>query len=315
MEKRTSKKAASTGTKRSKKTERDSGADKKKTNKTSAEKKTAEKKKSFSFRMGKKISPHKSFKRTYREDYQRDLNVPGVMEHIARSFEMLFRNWRVFLPLLGVAVVISLLTMGTSGILDEVTGAFGAIVFLIIWLTTIFLVRHIKAGHKVTVRDGLYNAMTPLISTGVVLIVALVQCVPIFLLIIAYSAAVQTHFLSTPFYALVFFVFAAVMVLISGYFLSSSLIALVAVSAPGLYPLRALSTATELMMGRRVRFVLRLVALLIIIVLMWAAVVLPLSALNLPQAVLVVIEMIMACFTGMYATVYLYLYYRWMLDA
>ena len=240
-----------------------------------------------------RINPHKSFKRSYREDYRRELEVPGIMYHIFASFRIIFKNWKLFLPLLIIVVVLNaalvgimsesgyvqfqevmdessetvtggelgnvakaglllistITTGGLSGESSEAAVVFSVIIFLIIWLTTIFLLRHLLAGHKVKLRDGLYNAMTPLISTFVVFAVAVIQCVPIFLLIIVYSAAVQTDFLATPFYALLFFIFAVLMILLSGYLLSSSLIALVAVSAPGLYPMKALHTASDLMMG------------------------------------------------------------------
>ena len=197
------------------------------------------------------------------------------------------------------------------------------IVFLIIWLVTIYLIRHILAGHHVKLRDGLYNAMTPLISTFVVFAVAVIQCIPIFLLIIAYSAAIQTDFLSTPFYALLFLVFAILMIVLSGYLLSSSIIAFVAVSAPGLYPLSALRTASELMMGRRIKFIIRLIALIILFIIIWAVIMLPLILFDLWMKsfewtagipFIPICLTIMTSFTCIYATAYLYLYYRWMLD-
>ncbi|MCR5699864.1 MAG: hypothetical protein K6G49_00305 [Candidatus Saccharibacteria bacterium] len=290
------------------------------------------------------------------------------MAHIFKSFGMIFKNWKLFLPLLIIVVVLNALlvgimdqdnyaqyqevldetslqvaggdignvakaglllistvsTGGLSGESSEAATVFGVLIFLIIWLVTIFLLRHILAGHKVKLRDGLYNAMTPLISTFLVLIVALIQCIPIFLLIIVYSAAVQTEFLATPFYALVFFIFAMLMIILSAYLLSSSLIALVAVSAPGLYPLRALRTASDLMMGRRVKFILRLLALVIMLAILWMLIMLPLIlfdmwmkqfewAAGIPFIPICLTTM--TCFTGMYVTVYLYMYYRWMLDA
>ena len=308
-------------------------------------------------------SPHKSFRRSYREDYARETEVPGIMYHIFNSFGMIFKNWKLFLPLLIIVVVMNVLfvgimseskyiqfqdllnqtseqvsggdigsvakagllltstitTGGLSGEASEAAAVFGVLIFLIIWLVTIFLLRHIMAGHKVKLRDGLYNAMTPLISTFLVFIVVLFQCIPIFLLIIAYSAAVQTEFLSTPFYALVFFVFAAVMILISAYLLSSSLMAL---SAPGLYPMRALNAASEMMMGRRVRLILRIVALLLALGIMWVVVMMPLILFDMWMKTFEWTEgipfipiclTIMTCFTCMYVTTYLYLYYRWML--
>ena len=311
--------------------------------------------------------PHKSFKRSYREDYARETKVPGIMYHIFKSFGMIFKNWKLFLPFLIITVILNALfvgimnesnyvqfqdvldetseqvsggdiggvakaglllistvsTGGLSGESSEAATVFGILIFLIIWLVTIFLLRHIMAGHKVKLRDGLYNAMTPLISTFVVFVVVLFQCIPIFLLIIAYSAAVQTDFLSTPFYALVFFVFAAIMILISGYLLSSSLMAFVAVSAPGLYPMRALNAASEMMMGRRIRLILRIIALSITLAVIWVVVMMPLILFDMWMKTFEWTEgipfvpiclTIMTCFTCIYVTTYLYLYYRWMLD-
>ena len=39
-----------------------------------------------------RINPHKSFKRSYREDYRRDLEIPGILQHIFKSFGMIFKN-------------------------------------------------------------------------------------------------------------------------------------------------------------------------------------------------------------------------------
>ena len=255
-----------------------------------------------------------SFRRAYREDLKRDLKVPGVGEHIVKSFQMIFKGWKLFLPLLLVGVAILLLTVGTTGFLKEAAGVFIVLVFLILWLVTIWLVRQIMAGHKVKLRDGLYNAMTPLISTFVVLVVVIVECVPIFLIVIAYSAAMETGFLTAPFYALLFWGFVAVMVTISGYLLSSSLIALLAVTVPGVYPFKALVMAAELMRGRKVRFVLRILALVLVLAVIFAVIVLPLSSLGVPAEVLAVVVEIVGCFGCIYLSVYLYLYYRWVLD-
>ena len=315
----------------------------------------------------KRISPHKTFKRTYREDYQRETKVPGMMHHIMASFKMIFKNWKLFLPLLIIAVLINVVfvglmsesnykqfqdimdqtsasiaggdignvakaglllistitTGGLSGDSGEAAVVFGVIVFLIIWLTTIFLLRHILAGHKVKLRDGLYNGMTPLLSSFVIFVVALIQCIPIFILIIAYSAAVQTEFLATPFYALVFFIFAVAMFLLSGYLLSSSLMAFVAVSVPGMYPFRALRVASDFMMGRRIRFILRIISLLITLAITWAIVMIPLILFDMwvkqfewtaGIPFIPICLSVMTCFSVVYITTYLYLYYRYMLE-
>lgn len=313
------------------------------------------------------IRLHKSFRRSYREDYHRELEVPGITAHLFTTFKTIFKNWKLFCPLLIIVVILNIVLVGLMSeatyhqfqdILDETsdeivggnignvaraslllistitTGGLSSgtkdssvvfliIIILIIWLTTIFLLRHIFAKHKVKLRDGLYNAMTPLISTFVILTIVFVQCIPIFLLIIVYSTAIQTEFLATPFYAFIFFIFAVLMLLTSGYLLSSSLIALVAVTAPGLYPLKALSAASDLMAGRRIKFVIRLIALILALSIVWVIVMLPFILFDLwiktfewtsdiPFVPLCLLTMF--CFTIIYISTYLYIYYRWMLD-
>ena len=314
-----------------------------------------------------RIRPHKSFKRSYREDYKRNLEVPGITYHAAKTFSVIFKNWRLFLPLLVIAVVMAVVFIGLMNestfqqfqqVLDQTTEQMGygdigyvakaglllistvttgglsssgketntvffVLIFLILWLCTIFILRHRLAGHRIKLRDALYNAMTPMISSFVIFVITVIQCIPIFFLIIVYSSAVQTDFLSTPFYALLFFIFAALMVILSGYLLSSSLIAFVAVSAPGLYPMKAMHAASDLMMGRRFKFVLRIIALLFIMALTWVAVMLPLIVFDLLMKnfewaagipFVPVCLLVMTCFTGIYITAYLYLYYRLMLN-
>ena len=313
-------------------------------------------------------SAHKSFKRSYREDYRKELKIPGIMHHILETFGTLLKNWKLFLPLLVFVVIVALFfvgimseetyqqyqkildqaasqgeggglgviekaglllastvsTGGLAGDSGELVVVFGCLIFLTIWLVTVYFIRMLKAEKTVRFRDGLYNAMTPLISTLFVLVVAIIECVPIFLLIIAYSAAVETEFLAEPFYALLFFVFAVIMILISGYLLSSSLMALSAVTVPGMYPLNAINAASDMMVGSRMKFIVRLVALVVTIVLMWVIVMLPLILFDLwmkqfewTTAIPFVpfMVLLMTCFTGMYVSAYLYIYYRYMLEA
>ena len=142
-------------------------------------------------------------------------------------------------------------------------------------------------------------------------------------MIIVHSAAVTTGFLETPFYALVYFVFALAMLATSGYFLSSSLMALVAVTAPGLYPIRAMRAASDLMAGRRIKFSIRLIYLLISMVFIWVLVMLPIILIDMGLKssfewltglpIVPIALVIMTCFTFVYFSTYLYIYYRWMI--
>ena len=311
---------------------------------------------------------HHSFKRSYREDYVRELEVPGLMHHAATTFRILFKNWRIFVPLLILIVILNILLVGvmsqeTYDTFNEAidnteanfaTGDIGsfaragllligtvttgglnqgmsesqeiivALLFLIIWLVTIYLLRHILASHHPKLRDGLYNALAPLLSTLVVFLVLLIQLIPIMLVIITYSAAVETDFLATPFYALVYFIFAALMILLSLYLVSNSFLACVAVSAPGLYPMTAIRTSSDLIAGRRIRLIIRLLYLVFVLAVCWVVVMLPIILLdmwlksifdwlaNIPLVSFFL--MAMTVFSCIYFAAYSYLFYRRMLD-
>lgn len=315
----------------------------------------------------KHIHLHRSFHRSYREDYLRETVTPGLLSHAMLTFKTIFSHWRTFVPLILLSVMGYILLVGlmsedtyqqfrdavdaseevvaggnvgnfakagllfistlTTGGLDtgmgETQTIFMIMLFLVIWLVTIFLLRHFLSGGQPKLRDGLYNALMPLLSTFVVFVVIFIQAIPLMLTVIAYSAAVTTDFLSTPFYALVFFIFAAVMLLLSGYLLSSSVVALVAVTAPGLYPMKALFAAADLMAGRRTRMVLRLLYLILVIILVYILVMLPVILLDmglkslwswLTLPIVPFFLLLTTCFLFIYLTTYLYLYYRWLLD-
>ena len=224
----------------------------------------------------------------------------------------------------GLLLISTITTGGLSQGMTEVQQVFAVLLFCIAWLVTIYLLRHILAGHKVKLRDGFYNALAPLISSLVVVFVMFLQAVPLMIVVITYSSAVSTDFLSTPFYALVYFIFAVLMILLSAYLLSSSLIALTAVSAPGLYPLTALRTASDLLLGRRIKFIIRLIYLFLALAVFWVIIMTPLIAIDLLAKsawdwlagwpVVSFELLLMTCFTIVYSTAYIYLYYRRMLD-
>lgn len=316
---------------------------------------------------GQPVRLHKSFRRSYAEDYRRETKTPGLLSHAMLTFKTIFQHWRVFLPFMALIVCSYIVAVGlmsedfyqqfqtaidetsaqigraeignfaraglllvstvtTGGLVNaksEVQVVFSVIVLLIVWLVTLYLLRHFMAGEHPKLRDGLYNALGPLISTGIIFAIIFVQAIPLMLVIITYSAAVATGFLATPFYALLYFIFAALMLLLSGYLLSSSLMALIAVTTPGLYPLRALFAASDLMAGRRIKFVIRIIYGVIVISLLYIIVMMPVILIDLwvksavtglSWPIVPFFLLVTTSFVFIYATTYLYLYYRWLLD-
>lgn len=222
-----------------------------------------------------------------------------------------------------------LLSTVTSGGLNTSMGeaqmVFMFFLFLVMWLVTIYLTRHFMAGGRPKMRDALYNALSPLISTLVVFVIIFIQAIPIMLMVIAYYAAVTTDFLNTPLYALAFFIFASIMIIISVYLLSSSIMGLIIVTTPGTYPLNALYSASDLMAGRRTKFIIRIVYMLIVVAFIYAVVMTPIIMLDLflksvweiIYGIPIVPFFLVAttCFCFIYGAVYLYRYYRWVLDS
>ncbi|MBR5620918.1 hypothetical protein IKW75_00285 [Candidatus Saccharibacteria bacterium] len=310
---------------------------------------------------------HRSFRRSYHEDYDRPFEAPGLLAHAITSFKVIFRNWKLFLPLTLLIVVLNIALVGlmnedtfvafqnsvnetTAGVKNGEVGTFAKsglllistittgglstgteaqqifsfLLFLITWLVVIYSLRHILSSEApIKLRDALYNALAPFISTLIVAAIIFIEAIPLMIVIITYAAAVNTNFLSTPFYALIYVIFAGLLITLSTYLISSSLVALIAVSAPGLYPIKAIRTASNLLSGRRIKFIIRVLYLIVVVGVFWALIMTPLIALDLVVKStgafkgfpFVSIELlIMTCFTAIYATTYLYLFYRKMLD-
>ena len=313
---------------------------------------------------------HRSFKRSYHEDYQRKTELPSLTSQASAAFKMFFKFWKIFLPLLLIFVGLYIFligamsentladvkanveqtnkdvadgkigTVGKAGLtllgiistgglttMNDAQIVIAVLLFTIIWLVTIYLARHLLAGHQeIKMRDGFYSALSPLVSTLVVGLIIFLEAVPIMLTIIVFQVALTTEFLSTPFYALLFFMFAALMITLSLYLLSSSFFAIIVVSAPGLYPLTAVRMAKNLIMGRRLRFLIRVFYLVIIVALLYLLLLMPAIILDgalksqfawLTESKIpfvAIIQLTITVFIFIYLSIYFYLFYRALLD-
>lgn len=315
-----------------------------------------------------RVQLHRSFRRSYREDCVRELELPGLLHHACTTFIKIFKNWRLFLPLLILVVALNIILVGllsedtylkfqkaiddtnnsltqgkvgnvakaglllvstitTGGLtngMTEVQQVFAVFLAIVVWLVTIYILRQNLVGNKIQLRDALYNALTPFISTFCVLAVVFLQLIPIFLVIIVYSTAIATEFLATPFYALLVFLFALPLVILSVYWLSSSSLALAIVTAPGLYPIVSLRVAADLVAGRRFKLIARLIYLVFVLSIIWIVTLLPIILLDLKLKpifswlagipVVPFSMLLVSCFSVIYIAAYFYLFYRRILD-
>ncbi len=224
----------------------------------------------------------------------------------------------------GLLLISTVTTGGLTKGMTEVQQVFAFLFGSITILVTIYLLRHLLAGNRPRLRDGLYNALTPLISTMLVLLLVFVHMIPIFIFTIVYSTAIATDFLSQPLYAFLFWLFGSLLILLSAYLLPGSILAICATTVPGIYPMQAVHATTDLIQGRRTKFIIRLAFGLLFVAVIWVIVMLPLIWLDLVlkqniewlEGVPFVsfLLQIMTTFTIVYFTSYVYLFYRRMLD-
>jgi hypothetical protein len=192
------------------------------------------------------------------------------------------------------------------------------------FMATIYAARQLLAKNKTTLRSTLYNCFQPLVPCLLVLVITIIQLIPVLIIYITYSAATQTDFLANPFYALLFFAFAALLGLLSYHLALPSIIALVGVTAPGMYPLKAIANATDLIRGKRFNFILYIFVGTVTTALLWALVFIPIVMFDqwlksiwtfwqgVPFAPLV--WQFLTFFAIVLLSAYVYLYYRRLID-
>jgi len=167
------------------------------------------------------------------------------------------------------------LTGSLSGNLTDVQRIFASLLALFAWLTTVWLLRSLLAGQRPRFRDGLYNSGSPFIPTLLVSLLLVVQLLPLALALIAYSAAQATGFLDVGYQSIVFWAAAFLLGILSLYWVTSTVLAMVVVTLPGKYPADAIRTAGDLAIGRRFRILLRVAWLALSVVVIWGVIMIP----------------------------------------
>ncbi len=221
-----------------------------------------------------------------------------------------------------------LLTTGVVGSLNDTpTDAqriSGGILALMVWLTTVWLLRAMVAGRKPKLRDGLYNAGAPIVSSFLVSLVLILQLLPLAIVAIGYGAAVASGLLNGGVEAMVFWIVALLLAALSLYWFTSTFIALVVITLPGMYPMQALRTAGDLVVGRRVRILLRQLWLVATMLVVWVVAMIPLILFDtwlkktvpaiewLP--IVPVSLLVMASLSVVWSAAYTYLLYRKVVD-
>jgi hypothetical protein len=218
----------------------------------------------------------------------------------------------------------SIATSGLTGTPSEAQQIYATLLVLLVWLTTVWLLRNLLAGHKVRMRDGLYSAGAPVVPLFIISLLLVIQLLPLGLALIAYSAASASGLLEGGVEAMLFWAAAGLLAILSLYWIVSTFMAMIVVTLPGMYPGRALRTAGDMVVGRRVRILLRLLWMVLVIALAWAVVLIPFILLdagvkNLWPAiewlpVIPVVLLLLGILSVVWSSAYVYLLYRRVVD-
>jgi hypothetical protein len=302
--------------------------------------------------------PHRSLKLTRRRDYKRSLKLPGYFAFSSEVWKMIWQNKKIFICFIILYSILSLVLVGALNQgnyvalrdqlndvgedlgISKITSLFvGAIssgngqeatmtsqiiaglLMLMGWLIVVWILRRRMAGDKIRLRDALYSAGSPIIATCVLLLIIVLQLLPLALVLLAYSSMTGVGIINMDIdienmAAWCALAGAAVLTL---YWLATSFIALIIVTNPGVYPFQAMKMAGDMVVGRRLRVMLRLLFMVVPMLLMWIIILVPVILLDdwikvdwLPLVPLT--SLILMTLTLTWVASYIYILYRRMMD-
>lgn len=207
---------------------------------------------------------------------------------------------------------------GLNDTLGETQQLYVAILSLLTWLVMVWLLRQLVAGDRARLRDGLYNAGAPVIPTLLVTGLVAVQLLPAVIGVTAFSTVTQNAVM-TGLESMLFGIGALLLIVLSLYWICSSIFALLIVTLQGTYPMVAIRAAGDIASGRRVSLMLRLLWMALLLLIIWALILIPVLLLDSRVSIswLPLIGISLQLLTGfslIFGSAYVYLLYRRMID-
>lgn len=223
-------------------------------------------------------------------------------------------------PVMRAAVTVgSSLTGALNNNLSDVQYIYISALFILALLTLIWLLRHQLAGNKLKVRDGLYNAAAPIAAEYALLVVGIAQLIPAALAVVVYMSATTGGLLDGGIETALFSVALFLVIVLTLYFMTTTLFALFIATIPGTYPMKAYRAARQIVAGQRLRLLLRLLWMVVIILIANFLVLVPIviivNSFGGGNSWVIPVAYQLAVITSIvYATAYSYLLYRRMID-
>ena len=306
----------------------------------------------------RQVTPHRSFYLTTHAQAVRQINISGYWRFTHEVGRMIWDNKRLYFKVLIVLTVALLFIIGlgaqsnyvevrdsfrevgmgwfltlvglmTQAIITSATvtdanrQAFALVLILVVWMTLIYIARHIYGGKtKMKLRDALYNSSGALVPLLTILAVVLIQMLPLAIGLISYSAVTGAGYINEGIEIenMAAWCVIAVLVVLTIYWMITSLLTLITVTIPGIYPLRAYFETSVLVSGRRVKILLRILMMLLPLIGLWLVVLVPVILIDwavqfnsVPFVQLFTTLLVAASL--IWVSVYLYMLYRRLLDS
>ncbi len=204
--------------------------------------------------------------------------------------------------------LLAFLVTATGDTSSDAAAAYQGFLLLITSLAIIWALRQVMTGTKVSIRDSFYKGMYPLIPVILVLLVVILALLPLILGTGLYSLMLESGVISTVLEQILWITVMLIGIGLSLYFLSSSLIALYIASLPDMTPIKAFRSARELVRGRRLPVIRKMLFLPFAIAVVATPIMLSVIALWTPAAPWVFYAVTMASLVLVHA--YFYTLYR-----
>jgi hypothetical protein len=197
---------------------------------------------------------------------------------------------------------------GGSGTANPSGATYQAFLIVTVSLVLIWTLRQVYSGNKVRIRDGYYKALYPFIPFVLILLFIGLQLLPLIIGSTLYNIVITQGIAINAFEKLVAVIFLIGIVILSLFFLSSSIFALYIVTLPDMTPIKALKSAKGLVKGRRALIMRKILFLPVALVILTSIIVLPFIFIYPPLAAWIIFSLTLLVIAVVHS--YLYNLYR-----
>ncbi len=215
-------------------------------------------------------------------------------------------------------------TGGLATSSQDVKTVYMILIVAFIWLATVRYLRFYLAKDKLSFKETIYSCGGPTVGLFVVVFLTALKLIPIALWTIFYAVLRQSIFFKEGVNLLIIQSVTIFFYSLTLYWIIPSLLAFAAVTLPKIEPLQSIRLAKDLVVGQRVKILLRLIWHLLNLALFWMIIMIPIIMLDnylvnkvalfgaLPMVPLVMVLMTMISI--IWTAVYVYFIYRRLLE-